>query len=509
LKSLQESLTWIASQWGSGFDKALVDSFPIPVLVFQGDAPSRIIFTNRALSKATGYNEQNTPDLKALGRMAFPNPAYRAKTIENWRSTASESWHRNPIQNLIHIQTLSGKQFVSHYFQTKVGNRVFLFFVNLAAVHEIEQLKHALQYLPYPVALEKYVEGKIAQDPKLILLNHAYEEKFGYKGVFFRRLSDLLGRLYPDAHHRKILYKRWMEANLHTDQLGRVAPMEAKATTANGRALDVIIHTRILPEVGIRMVTITDITPQKELENALKREKVQNEKNQEVFRRRLRNSLAAASVAHEIDTSLGAILLQVKNAIHKADKHPNDRAYLLDSLQAILHQAESICHTIDRIRGLIGNIETRQEKVDLHNVIESALLGLRDRLKTHRITLRCVYSRGMPVLTGDETQIYLITSNLVRNSIRSLSSKQRGSRVIRIKAAPSRSGVLIRFEDSGNNSPLKHYRNNGDHDNHNKGMGLGLFLVRNAVANHKGRITFGKSSLGGWLVSVWLPVSPC
>jgi hypothetical protein len=40
-----------------------------------------------------------------------------------------------------------------------------------------------------------------------------------------------------------------------------------------------------------------------------------------------------------------------------------------------------------------------------------------------------------------------------------------------------------------------------------KGTGLGMSIVSNIVASHKGRVEVGNSPLGGAKVEVWLPVA--
>jgi signal transduction histidine kinase len=68
--------------------------------------------------------------------------------------------------------------------------------------------------------------------------------------------------------------------------------------------------------------------------------------------------------------------------------------------------------------------------------------------------------------------------------------------------------VAIVVEDSGTRLSEKVMERLARWLTRQSGMGLGLFLVRSAVENHRGKIYFATSRLKGWKISVWLPNNP-
>lgn len=486
----------------------VLNTLPIPLGVIRLDGKARIIFFNKAFIKITGYTAQNNPTVQSWIKHVFPSIAYRKATFGNWSKRVLGGPMTRPFQHQIKVRTAFGNDIYVTSHTMRLGQTAFFCFAdNTDSETKLKRLRTVMDALPYPIALEEYDPNKNNRNPCFIFINKTFQEQFGCNINKCPRLSDLLGLVYPDAANRTKVYQAWIASYKRQKQGKRVLPTVAQARSASGATVDILINTIPLKDIGIRLVALTDITPQKRLIDALERENQATENQRNILRQRLRSSLTAASVAHEIDTSLGAILLQAKSAIRSLQSEPHRNAAAIAPLQNILNQAEGINLTIDRIRALISNMDTRHEKVDLRGVVESALLSLKDRLQSNGITIQSRYSRGQNTMVGDETQIYLIILNLLRNAVDALSRHKNQKRCIRIKLSKIHRGMSIVIEDSGNGVSADTLRRFTRWNMRESGMGLGLFLVRSAVENHRGKIHFGKSSLKGWKVSVWLPMT--
>lgn len=482
---------------------------PHPLGVIRLGGPGRMLFFNRAFTKATGYTTRNAPTLQSWASQAFPSRTYRQATFGKWKQCVLGRRMTRPYQHKVKVRTVRGNDIHAICNTMRSGDlAVFCFTDVTESETRLERLQNVIHALPYPVALEEYRPGRNNRNPRFLLMNRTFQEKLGYNGKVCPRVKDLLRRIYPDPAYRKKVYQGWLSSCARQEKGKNVAPVEATARAASGAKLHLLIHTILLKDIGVRMVTLTDITPQKQLIETLNRENQTAENQRLLLRKRLKSSLVAASVAHEIDTSLGVILLQAKSALRDLLKEPRRNAAMILPLQNILNQAEGINQTIDRIRALIGSMDTRQEKVDLAAVVDSALLSLKDRIRENQIKVRNHYVGKKFSIIGDETQIYLIVLNLLRNAVNALSRKKGQKRLIQIKIVRKGGGITILIEDSGDNIQSGELQKVTRWSSGQVGLGIGLFLVRSSVDNHHGRIHFGRSRLKGWKVIVWLPVAP-
>jgi signal transduction histidine kinase len=229
-------------------------------------------------------------------------------------------------------------------------------------------------------------------------------------------------------------------------------------------------------------------------EQRLKAAAVVREQALEADRRReleakLKTSLAAAAVAHEIAQPLSTILLQSNLA---ADEDVDTR----EAMATVAAEARQVVGTIDRMKALLRNVQTDHRLVDLDRVVRVALLYNTGMLERHGITVRERCGSERCTILGDEEQLRVAINNVVRNAPRreiSVDLESRGTEVILTigDSGPGWSGAE-RAE-----TPLTTTKRGG--------TGVGLFVVRTAVENHGGRLEFGRSALGGAEVRMTFP----
>lgn len=111
-------------------------------------------------------------------------------------------------------------------------------------------------------------------------------------------------------------------------------------------------------------------------------------------------------------------------------------------------------------------------------------------------------------MTGDDAQLHLMVSNLLRNALQAVEKAPADRKKVSLSLKESPAGLLLSVEDSGPGfSPEQQLVSELPIESTKpEGMGMGLYLVRTAVENHRGRITFSRSpSLGGASVTVTFP----
>ena len=246
---------------------------------------------------------------------------------------------------------------------------------------------------------------------------------------------------------------------------------------------------------------LIDITDRKRAEEALMAANRARELAAEAHRRelehKLRVSLAAAAIAHEIDQPLATILLQSKMVDKSGEA--------VDALAVVAREAERVVVTIDRMRKLLRSVQTEHAAVDLALVVQRSLLMVDDAARAAGVAVESAGLERPVVVSGDEVQLQIAAGNLIRNAIEALRDRAAGRRRIRVEVVESAEAVELVVGDSGPGwsgaeragAPLSTTKP--------EGTGVGLFVVRTVVENHGGSVAFRTSPLGGAEVRCRLP----
>ncbi|MGH8148664.1 MAG: ATP-binding protein [Steroidobacteraceae bacterium] len=214
-----------------------------------------------------------------------------------------------------------------------------------------------------------------------------------------------------------------------------------------------------------------------------------------------------ADVSHELRTPL-AVLRGELEAIEDGV-----RTLTPDILRSLQSEVATLGKLVNDLYELsladIGALTYRMADVDVAELLRSRLRGFQDRLSERRITLESDVPREELFVSGDETRIQQLFSNLVENAIRYTNAGGR----FKVSCRGERERVVIDMQDSEPGVPVelvprlfeRFYRVDGSRNRESGGVGLGLAICKSIVDAHRGTITAQHSPLGGLWVSVTLP----
>jgi PAS domain S-box-containing protein len=239
----------------------------------------------------------------------------------------------------------------------------------------------------------------------------------------------------------------------------------------------------LVREIGVNF----DITEEKEANAREKQLEAQHRRDLET---KLKTSLTASVVAHEINQPLSAILLQSKMALQQGENAS-------EALHMIVEEAGRVVVTIDKMKTLLRSVQTEQRGIDLAQVVQSALLYNKGLLARHHITLRTIGLDQPHQITGDDAQLQLAITNLLRNAVEAVNESSPLRREILVELVAGDNWVEFVIGDTGRGwtgtekitTPLTTTKIGG--------TGIGLYVVRTTMENHRGSIHFGRSPLGG------------
>jgi signal transduction histidine kinase len=216
-----------------------------------------------------------------------------------------------------------------------------------------------------------------------------------------------------------------------------------------------------------------------------------------------------SGVSHELRSPIARMRLALTIARHAREP---ERIEMLDRLEQDTVQLDSMLERILTVARLeSGQLQPKFELVSLNDVIDDVLHDA--KFEAVATGAEIAYEGdGEIKVTGDVGLLHSAIENLVRNAM--FYSGREGK--IEVKLVKSDSSAVITVRDNGPGVPeaalpllfKPFYRVDDSRGTTTGGMGLGLAIVRNAVAVHGGTAVARNVSPHGLEVELRLPVTP-
>jgi C4-dicarboxylate-specific signal transduction histidine kinase len=199
----------------------------------------------------------------------------------------------------------------------------------------------------------------------------------------------------------------------------------------------------------------------------------------------------AASIAHEVNQPVAAVVTNAHAALHWLGAHPPDLDEVRQALGGIIKDGNRANDVIGRIRGLINKVPPRHDPLDINRAIVDATTLIRSELLSHRVALQIQLAQDLPEVQGDRIQLQQVLLNLIINAIEAMSAVNEGPRELLIGSASNTvDSVLVEVRDSGSGLTPESFGRlfQAFHTTKSDGMGMGLSICRSIVEAHGGRV---------------------
>lgn len=215
-----------------------------------------------------------------------------------------------------------------------------------------------------------------------------------------------------------------------------------------------------------------------------------------------------ASIAHEVNQPLAAIVTSANASLRWLDRDPPNLQRARGAVDRIVADANRASAVIVRISGLARHRAPRRDRLDLNTVITEALTFARAEVSRSGISLRMDLATDLPPVLADGIQMQQVVSNLLLNAIEAMEAVPAPRRRLEVRSFREASGwAAFAVEDSGVGLPneiLEHLFE-AFWTTKEGGIGMGLAISRSIVEAHGGQISAAARLRGGAVFQVSLP----
>jgi signal transduction histidine kinase len=216
-----------------------------------------------------------------------------------------------------------------------------------------------------------------------------------------------------------------------------------------------------------------------------------------------------ASIAHEVNQPLAAIVTNGRAALRWLDRAPPDHDEARAALNRMISDGHRASEVIDGIRSLFRKGHRGWQKMDVNEIVRDVLQSLNGELKDHGVESRPELAE-LPPVHGHRSQLQEVVFNLVQNAIEAMNTTQERSRILRVRTEPrGREAITVTVEDTGPGIDPKQLEEifGAFVTTKPHGMGLGLAICRMIIEHHGGQLTASSDGRNGASFQFVLPLA--
>ena len=198
----------------------------------------------------------------------------------------------------------------------------------------------------------------------------------------------------------------------------------------------------------------------------------------------------SASIAHEINQPLGAILTNTETAQLMLQSPSPDLGEMKEILADIWRDNRRAGEVVRRLRSFVTKAPFQRQEFDLNDLVAELVEFLSAHARSREITMRTEPTRTPLRIFGDPIQLQQVISNLVLNAMDAVLDTPPTQRAVTVTTTRGQRYAEICVADTGPGVPpeiaakiFEPFFSTKDH-----GMGMGLSIARTIVTAHDGHI---------------------
>lgn len=480
----------------------VIENTPVPVAYTSDDA--RRMRMNKAFTDVYGWGEEDLPTVDAWFEKAYPDPEYRREVMAMWNADVERALQTEGkiAARFYRVTAKDGSVREVEITAAIFEGEMFGTFLDLTERNRAERLLRES---------EKTLRGLFENAPLGIVrmdmtshrlwVNKAFTATLGYTAGDIPTFEDWLRCAYPDADHREQVRADWAKALREAmEGDGRIADGEVRVTAKDGREHEMQFSGVVIGNELFGMWA--DLTDRNRSERLLR------EQREQIAHAGRVSALGqlAASLAHELDQPLGAILNNAEAARILLGKKKPPVEELGEIVGDIIEDDRRAGAVLDRIRAMVQKQSFRPGPVDVPQLFRETMRLVQPMLEKKQIKLETSCEPALCALEGDYVLLQQALLNLVLNSVDAIGRRKDG--VVSMRAGEAaNSNLELTVSDNAGGIPRDEMASllQPFHTTKDGGLGMGLPIVTSIIEQHGGMLRFDNQPGRGLAVSLVLP----
>jgi PAS domain S-box-containing protein len=216
----------------------------------------------------------------------------------------------------------------------------------------------------------------------------------------------------------------------------------------------------------------------------------------------------AASIAHEVNQPLAAVVTNAAACLRWLDRDPANLNEARATLRSIINDGNRAGEVIQRVRALV-NKTTDRKALHINEVVNEVMSLVQHGLFSHQVALRLELAPALPPVLADRIQLQQVILNLVINGIEAMQPVTDRPRELVIRTRQDETDqVLVTVSDCGVGVAAEDVDRLFDafFTTKSDGMGMGLSICRSIVDAHGGRLSASGNTGPGATFQFTLPL---
>jgi PAS domain S-box-containing protein len=323
------------------------------------------------------------------------------------------------------------------------------------------------------------------REGRFTLANKAVAEAYG------TTVDNLIGRTDADFNPNQSEVESFRRVDLEViDTLQERFIPEERITNGGGqvRWLQTVKRPILESDGSAKQVlgVSTDITQRKKTEAELREQRVELA---HVARISTMGELAA-SLAHELNQPLTAILSNAQAALRFLSSKPADIEEVRETLQDIVEDNSRAGEVIRRMRALVKKEEVEFASLDLSLLIRDVVGLVHSDAILQNTKIVLLLNDNVPTVLGDKVQLQQVVLNLLLNAFDAMKTYSPLEREVKVHVEPYGADLKVTVSDRGVGLSMDKldkifepfYTTKGE------GLGMGLSICRSIIEAHGGHL---------------------